>query len=67
MEALPSNLVNRGVRSTAQFQPSLTRIPELAVAQVVTVLTSPTTREPRKQVSGVAAQMNAPHYFETRK
>ena len=34
-------LVNWGVRSTAQFQPSLTRIPELTVTQVVTALTSP--------------------------
>jgi hypothetical protein len=33
--------VNWGVRSTAHFQPSLTRIPELAVPRVVTALTSP--------------------------
>ena len=40
-------LVNWGVRSTAHFQPSLTRTPELAVPQVATALT---TREQRKQV-----------------
>jgi len=34
-------LVNWGVRSTAHIQPSLTRIAELAVPQVVTALTSP--------------------------
>lgn len=34
-------LVNGGVRSTAHFQPSLTRIPELAVPQAVTALSSP--------------------------
>jgi len=33
--------VNWSVRSTGQFQPSLTKIPELAVPQVVTALTSP--------------------------
>jgi hypothetical protein len=42
-------LVNWGVRSTAHFQPSLTRIPELAVPQVVTALTSaqPANKESR--------------------
>jgi hypothetical protein len=34
-------LVNWGVRSTTQFRPSLTGIPEPAVPQVVTALTSP--------------------------
>jgi hypothetical protein len=34
-------LVNWVVRSPAHFQPLLTRIPELAVPQVVTALTSP--------------------------
>jgi hypothetical protein len=34
-------LATWGVRSTARFQPSLTRIPLLAVSQVVTALTSP--------------------------
>jgi len=57
--------VNWGVRSTAHFQPSLTRIQEPTGPQVVTSLTSP--REQRKQVSGVVAPMNAPHYFETKK
>ncbi len=33
--------VNWGVRSTAHSRPSLTRVPELAVPQVVTALTSP--------------------------
>ena len=34
-------LVDWGVRPTTHFQPSLTRIPELAVPQVATALTSP--------------------------
>jgi hypothetical protein len=34
-------LVNWGVRSTAHFQPSLTRTPDLAVPQEVTALNSP--------------------------
>jgi hypothetical protein len=34
-------LVDWGIRSTGDFQPSLIRIPELAVPQVVTALTSP--------------------------
>jgi len=34
-------LVNWDVGSTAHFQPSLTRIPELAVPQAATSLTSP--------------------------
>ena len=33
--------VNWGVRSTAHFQPSLTRTPDLAVPQEVTALNSP--------------------------
>jgi hypothetical protein len=34
-------LVNWGVGSTADFQPSLTRIPEVAVPKVVTALSYP--------------------------
>jgi hypothetical protein len=40
-ESFALYLVNWGVRSTVHFQPSLTRIAELAVPQVVTALTSP--------------------------
>jgi hypothetical protein len=42
-------LANWGVRSTADFQPLLTRIPELAVPQAVTALTAP---QPANEESG---------------
>jgi hypothetical protein len=43
-------LVNWGVQAPGHLQPSLTRIPELAVPQVVTALTSP---QPATKESGV--------------
>jgi hypothetical protein len=43
-------LVNWGVRSRTHFQPSLTRIPELVVPQVVTAFDSP---QPANKKSGV--------------
>jgi hypothetical protein len=43
-------LVNWEVRSTAHFQPSPTRIPKLAVTQVLTALTSP---QPANKENGV--------------
>ena len=42
-------LVDWGVQSTGRFQPLLTRIPELAVPQAVTALTSP---QPANKESG---------------
>jgi len=57
--------VNWGVRSTTHFQPSLTRIPELGVPQVVTALTSPQPANKRERVSAGVAPI--PHYFEMKK
>jgi hypothetical protein len=58
-------IVNWGVRSTTHFQPSLTRIPELGVPQVVTALTSPQPANKRERVSAGVAPI--PHYFEMKK
>ena len=51
-------LVNWGVRSAAEVQPSTTRLPELTDPDVMTAFSPPTTRERRQQVSGVVARMN---------
>ena len=57
-------LVNWGVRSTAALTHQNRRAGRSAGGHCSYL---PTTREQRKQVSGVVAPMSAPHYFEMKK
>ena len=60
-------LVDWGIRSTGDFQPSTHQNPRAGRSAGGHCSYLPTTREQRKQVSGVVAPMNARHYFEAKK
>jgi hypothetical protein len=59
-------LVNWEIRSDADFQPSITRVPELTDPRLMAAVTftQPETRWWR--VPGVVARMSDTHYLETK-